>query len=359
MKIFRNIATILFLVTLWGCTKTEVTSLPDKAVTYRVAEAKAKTKAGEVSFLGEFANPSDAAFSSVGFLHGQGVSGAQSFYNGVETISWDGSNRWAPSSTYYWPKGSESYVNFISWYDKLGTPDVASITETSISWTNRSIAAGDNIMLADMAWRYNANESVYHIDDAGVVGVPTLFHHMLTRVCFHAKPARLSDSGTTWTVTILNFTLKNVHESGSLSLRNADPSATETVAWTATDGVSAPAWTVGSTTTNVSGNASTALTTLAGEDVLAMRSFLPQSLGIMAINFDYKIRTTYDADNFIEETAHSGDLRLNAFTSPVTEWGMNRQITYTITIDPQARVIEIDPYSTAWTTQPTQAINIE
>ena len=359
MKIFRNILTILFLLGAASCTKSESALIPERAVTYLVAETQPKTKAGEVSFLGEFANPADAAFSSMGFFHGQGVSGVQSFYGGVETISWNGSNSWAPSTVYYWPKGSESYVNFVSWYDKLGTPDIATISETNLSWTGRSSAADDHIMVADLAWRYNANASTYHIDNASVVGVPTLFHHMLTRVRFIAKPAKLSESGTTWAVTVQNFTVKNVYGSGSLSLRNADPSSTQTRAWTASDGTSAPSWSTSGSTQNVSGVSSATLTSLDGAEVLAMRSFLPQRLGTIAVNFDYTIRTTYDADNYIEESANSGDLRLSAFTGSVTEWGMNRQITYTITIDPQASVIEIDPYSTAWAEQPSQMINIE
>ena len=213
-------------------------------------------------------------------------------------------------------------------------------------------------MVADEAWRCHANASTYHIDDASVVGVPTLFRHMLTRVAFVAKPAKLSNAGTSWTITVKNFTLKNVRYQGTLALINADPDATGTSAWTATDGT-APAWSASSATQTVSGESAVALTSLTPATVLPMRSFLPQGLGTMAINFDYTIRTSYSADNYIEETASSGDIRLNSFTSSVTEWGMNRKITYTITIDPEARVIEIDPTASDWSVQPTQTINIE
>ena len=358
MKIFRNILTLSLLMGMTACIKSEVAQVPDRTVLYRVADLKAQTKAGEVSFLGEFADPSDAAFSSVGFLHGQGVSETQAFYAGsYETISWNGSDRWAPSHTYYWPKGAQSYVNFVSWYDKNGTPDLSTLSETSLQWT-RSIAADENIMVADEAWRCHANAATYHIDDASVVGVPTLFRHMLTRVAFVAKPAKLSNAGTSWTITVKNFTLKNVRYQGTLALINADPAATGTSAWTATDGT-APAWSASSATQTVSGESAVALTSLTPATVLPMRSFLPQGLGTMAINFDYTIRTSYSADNYIEETASSGDIRLNSFTSSVTEWGMNRKITYTITIDPEARVIEIDPTASDWSVQPTQTINIE
>ena len=357
MKIFRSILTLSLLMGMTACIKSEVAQAPDKAVLYRVADVKAQTKAGEVSFLGEFADPSDAAFSSVGFLHGQGVSGAQAFYAGsYETISWDGSDRWAPSHTYYWPKGAQSYVNFVSWYDKNGTPELATLSETSLQWT-RTIAADENIMVADEAWRCNANASTYHIDDASVVGVPTLFRHMLTRVAFVARPAKLSDAGTTWTITVKNFTLKNVLSTGSLVLTNADPNAVGTVAWKGSDGVSDPSW-AGSNRTTVAGLGSVALTPPDYVPVLPMRSFLPQVLSTMAINFDYTIRTSYSADNYIEETASSGDIRLNTF-SGVTEWSMNKMITYRITIDPEARVIEVDPRATDWSVQPTQTINIE
>ena len=362
MKIFNNIFTlVIVLAGLAGCTKGQYDQ-PDNQVRYSVANLSEKTRASEVSFLNEFANPSQAAFSSVGFLHAEGVNETQSFYgtgagNGYEIISWNGSNRWEPSITYYWPKGSASYVNFVSWYDAQGTPDLATLSETSLSWTNRSIVAGDNILVADEAWRYNANASTYHIDNASVTGVPTLFHHMLTRVAFNAKPKKLTDSGTTWSVAINNFTLKNVRYVGTLSLKNADPETTSTVAWTATDGTAA-SWSATTATQTVSGTAVN-MTTLDPVAVLPMRSFLPQALGLMAINFDYTIRTTYDANNYIEETANSGDIRLNAFTSSVSEWGMNQMITYTITIDPEANVILIDPTAQPWGVQPTQVISIE
>ena len=361
MKKFSNILALsLVLAGLAGCTKGQYVQ-PDNSVSYTVAGVSEKTRAG-VSFLGEFDDPSQAAFSSVGFLHAEGVNETQSFYgtgagNGYEIISWNGSNRWEPSITYYWPKGSQSYVNFVSWYDAQGTPDMSTISETALSWTNRSIAANDNILVADEAWRYNANASTYHIDNASVVGVPTLFHHLLTRVTFVAKPKKISDNGTTWSIAVSNFTLKNVRYVGTLALKNADPGSTGIAAWTATDGTAA-SWTSTNSTQNVSG-VSANLATLDPETVLPMRSFLPQALGLMAINFDYTIRTVIDADNYIEETANSGDIRLNAFTSSVTEWGMNQMITYTITINPEAPEILIDPVATAWGVQPTQIINIE
>lgn len=357
MKIYRNIITLLALVAAAACTKSENGPVPDKEVSYRVADVKLRTKAGEVSFLGEFADPSDAAFSSVAYLHGQGVAGVQDFYNGVETISWDGSDRWAPSATYYWPKGAESYVNFISWYDKNGTPDLASISETSLSWTGRNIAADENIMVADLAWRCKANASTYHIDDPSVVGVPTLFRHLLSRVAFTGKVTKTSDAGTTWAVTIRNFTVKNVLSTGSLVLSNADPSTTQTVEWKAQDGVSAPSWT-GSTPANVSGINNVTLGT-SDTVLLPMRSFLPQSASAISINFDYTIRTTYSANHYLEESKNSGDILLSSFIGTNASWDMNKMITYKLTFNPEAEIIEIDPYSTSWTTMPAQTISIE
>ena len=358
MKILKNILTIMVLAGLAGCAKSEY-ARPNHEISYLVGSQLAKTKAGEVSFTGEFASGETPSFSSVGFLHGEGVEGVQPFYGSApETIRYNGSDRWAPSSTYYWPKGEQSYVNFVSWYDRNGNPDLATLSETAISWTARTIVADDNILIAEEAWRQNANASTYHIDNAAVTGIPTLFHHLLTRVCFVAKPAKLSDNGTQWTVTVKNFTLKNVKTTGSLSMTNADPLTTGIAPWTAADGTS-PAWTVASETATVQAAGDVSLTSLTPAEVLPMRSFLPQALGNMAINFDYTIRTSYSADDYLEETASSGDIRLNSFTSSVTEWGMNRKITYTITIDPEARVIEIDPTASDWSVQPTQTISIE
>lgn len=325
---------LITLVALAGCAKTEPAVLPGKVVSFQVGQYAPGTKAS-VSLNSE----NITSFRSKGFLHATGVAGTQNFFGtDGETITYDDTvPEWAPAShPYYWPKSGESYVNFVSWYDKNGTPaNVAGVSETAISWTidgtNRSLAADDNIMIADEAWRRVSGE------------VPTLFHHLLAQIRFVAKPKTLSKDGTTWVITVRNFRLSNFYNTGSISLSNADPlSGPQTVAWTGD-------WATSGTTTVLDGPASDTVLSAEGSEILAWHSVIPQSVGSAYISFEYTVRTVYDAQNYIEETANTGNLRISNFGSAAAVWEKNKKITYTINIDPEYAQILIDPVSEDWT----------
>lgn len=325
---------LVTLAALAGCAKTEPAVPYGKAVSFQVGQYSQGTKAA-VSLDSE----NITSFRSKGFLHGVGVDAVQDFFGTAgETISYDSTvPEWAPAShPYYWPKSSESYVDFVSWYDKNGEPDnVAGISETAISWTidgsSRSLAADDNIMIADEAWRYVSDE------------VPTLFHHLLAQIRFVAKPKTLSKDGTTWTITVRNFRLSNIYTTGSISLSNADPlSGPSTVAWTGD-------WVTSGTTTTLAGSTLDTVLAADGSDLLAWHSVIPQNVGSAYISFDYTIRTVYDAQNYIEETASTGNLRISNFGAAASVWEKNKKLTYTITIDPEYAQILIDPVSEDWT----------
>ena len=296
-----------------ACTKNEVTEAPNVPVSFEVASYRSQTKAADPNAPeGSFLRVDDH-FSSQAFLHAQGVDldgngnvngdTFQQFFGSAspwsETISWDGTNKkWAPSNTYYWPKGSQSFVNFVSWY---GATPTVSYAYTSSKWTaTMTFAAADisnssDILYADMAWRYKANESTYHKDDAGVVGVPTLFRHGLSRIAVKAYvqnaagniAAGPSDANASWVITIKNFTLGSVTTSGNLVLTNADPGSKGIQEWTAT--VTSPA----SGNISASDAVISSVAKASATDVVALRSVLPQTIAnTVKMNFNLDIVKT-------------------------------------------------------------------
>ena len=178
MKHRLYIAILAVLVALWGCTRVEMDPVPGKKVTFSVGSYVPQTRAVSLDSEGI------TSFTSKAFLHAEGVSGVQNFFgpDGESIVYNPTALEWAPAIEYFWPKSSESYINFVSWYDELSAPTTA--TETSLVWSNRTIGANDNILVADVAWRYkeNTTNAAQYTGDAILTGVPVLFHRMLSRV---------------------------------------------------------------------------------------------------------------------------------------------------------------------------------
>ena len=361
MKKRLYIAVVTLLVALWGCTKVDVAPAPAKRVAFAVGSYVPQTKAAA-----SLNSEGITAFSSKAYLYAEGVSGAQDFFPAAgETVSYNASvPEWAPSHDYYWPKGAESYVNFVSWYDKNGTPTAAS--ETSLVWTidgsTRSLAEDDNIMFADEAWRYNDNATEYIATSGVSEGVPTLFHHALARVAFAAKATPLSEGSTKWSVKITDVRLEGVKQAGTLSLSNADPGSKGTRAWWTGSVGSAPAW---SLTGSPADLARPGVEFSLSEDGVAVpliptRSVLPQSTENMVLKFNYEIRADYDTTggNYVVEKL-SASIPLSEFSGGLDAWEMNQSITYTITVNPKTNLILFDPSSVDWNEDPNNKMYLE
>ena len=364
MKQFRHIFAILVLAALFGCVRMESIDVPERPVTFSVGSFAPSTKAIAM----QDTDDGIYAFRSKGYLYAEGyMDAAQDFFGSAgETISARNASgaiissgsvaQWAPSHPYYWPKSRNSYIDFVSWYDKNGQPSTQA--ENAMAWTfdgtARSLSGDDNIMIADKAWHYNDNATDY-ISISGVSeGVPTLFHHLLAQVRVVVKASKLSDSGITWTVSAGNFTLGNVFTTGSISLSNQEPAVLpSTSPWT-TSG-----WTTTGSRTSISGvTANTSINT-AGVEMLPTYSIIPQAVGTAYISFSYTVRTQYDANNYVEETVQTGNIRLSSFTGAGTSWDMNRRITYVVTINPECNEILIDPEASDWTSVDLPPISIE
>lgn len=357
MKKFGYIVSIIFLTAFTGCVKMEIDPAPKDMVIFSVGHYIRTSKAASLLDT----DGGITSFKSKAYLYAEGyMDRAQSFFgsNG-ETISWNAStSQWAPSHPYYWPKSSNSYINFVSWYDRNGAP--TNVSETALSWnidgSSRSIAADDNIMFADEAWHYNQNttNAAQYTGDEVLVGVPTLFHHALAQVSFRLKATTLSDGGTTWEIYATDFSVSNVYKTGSLSLSNEDPGTNQTRAWT---GDWATTGTPDSLAAPGAGVAINPTDTVAY--IMQNRSVIPQSTDSMVLSCNIHIRSNY-ADNsyMIEDVPFSANL--SDFTGDSGAWAMNHHIIYTLKVNPNTGKILFDPtLLEGWTTDANNLMYIE
>lgn len=368
MKNRFYIVIIALVLLAMGCTKTEMSDTKEKAVAFQVGNYAPQTKAESIIVVDGI-----ESFSSRGYLHAEGVPGKQDFFGAGETITWNATKKeWAPSHDYFWPKSKDSYVNFISWVG--GTPAItytkaeeagAKWTAT-FAWNNVTVAPTDNLLWADMAWRYNANvnpatygSTFQASNGAAAEGVPTLFHHALAQVRFMGKVSKTSDTDgkVNWVVNVTDLSLTNVINKGTLSMSNTDPESTEPNAWTVTS------WaTTTSTETIAPGTADTLPVALDGTEkqIIGYKSVLPQDVtNDMVLTVNYTVTTTYNTNvKTVVENA-TASAKLSAFSGSISAWEMNKRYTYIFSINPDTGIIKIIPVETDWIVESEYPINIE
>lgn len=353
---------------LAACTKSEVNpSVPDKAVTFEVANYVSPVTKANVSF------GTGNTFHTNAWVHTMlsGVASTQAFMENEE-ISWNSTDKqWMPSRMYYWPK--TGYVNFFSY---AGSINPTATAEGSITYTNATIDVDDDILVADAAYEYTGNVSTYHLDDAGVTGVPTLFHHMLSKVTFNIKldatDAIISDAYE-WEVVVDESKFGYVNKG--------------TAAFTFTDGesanVAAPvenvrtwaeakdfAWTIvdnnkdNELESTVIGD-SNKMTATNAQKVSEVKtlfdeiSVLPQDLtndgeAWAQFSLTYTIKSTYKTDpaddttwKYITETVTIPLTDILTYVPSITGWKMNYKYIYNIIIKPGEPVL-FDPAVVDW-----------
>ena len=327
----KRLALILLFalgVALAGCVKVESIT-PAEEISYAVGAYTPSTTKATLNSEGI------TQFNSKAWLHTP--DGTSALYGDGETISYINANAvWSPSRTYYWPKNPRSYVNFISWYDNGGTPTV---TENAMAWTARTIAASDNIMFADMAWRYKSGQ------------VPTLFHHALAQVKFQAQATSLSAGGNTYAITINSVTLNNVHKKGTLSLSSTDPGSCGTVAWTTQGWVPDSQEVLNPISLSLAEPVSVTESPCV---IMDFSSVLPQATADITVSLSYTIRTNRGNDHYISES-----MTTNISLSTFDDWTMNHRTTYTISFSPATNIIKFVPSTEDWRVDATNTLYVE
>ena len=348
MKRYIYIA-LTALTALAGCVKVETVEKPAEEVTFMVGQYAA-TKAVSLNSDGI------TSFRSKGYLHAIGVDETQDFFGADgETIYWrEGTTEWTPTHPFYGPKHSSSYVNFISWHDNGGNP--TTLSETSLQWTGRTIAASDNIMFADAVWHYKsntANGSQYTGDEV-TSGVPTLFHHALTRVQIKLRATVAADpdnASTTYEITLNTAQLAGYYTSGNMRLSTTEPAGTApaTSIWLGVNNATL-LWSPsnGSNTTPLACIDSEMDITTTSTPVLALRSFLPQTLSENVVfSFTYTLTTKSNGLMTSSEEDIPVSIVLNTIRSTanmaITQWQPNKIYTYNIAINPVGQDILLNP----------------
>ena len=356
MKKFANIALTMVLV-LAACSKLETSPVETTTsrISFEVGCYAPQTKAGEVSFLDNYAG----SFRSKAWMRASGIAPRAYFGENGETITWDGASKnWVPGHDYYWPKSSSSYIDFFSWYDNFSyDPSIvydnaASPTTATMTWT-RTVDASDVILVAEAAWRQSANTSTYSVDDPSVAGVPTLFRNYLSRVEMKMRSLYDTDpnnSAVTYEVQLQSAKISGLYHTGTLTLTNADPGAKGSQAWTAASGTDC-AW-VANTGSAADVDIAGASISETAVSILAQRSFLPQQL--TNAKLDLLLTITMKSGGTV--TASESDIAVslnlntikNASNVAITTWVPNKTYTYTLTINPINQEILLEPTLQDW-----------
>ncbi len=343
MKTWRNIFILGVLVGLAACTKVENVYVPE-TISYSVGTYANATKASEYRAYEGLDH-----FNSKSFFHAEGAANGSVFFE--STIAWDGAI-WAPSHDYYWPRHPQNYLNFVSWYAKNGSTDIVPsvVTETEFRIADREIEAQDRILIADEAWRQTSNitPGTYYTP-----GVPTLFHHLLSRVKVNMGMVLDTDpdnSNVTYQVILQEVRFEGLYRRGSLVLNNSPMDTKGTRAWFSSAN-STYLWsaTSGSNANNLVFLSSDLQLSTTPSAVLAERSFMPQEL-----TNDVKMFITYTVKTYSGQTLvnQESDIPVtlvlnkvkNASDVAITQWLPNKIYTYNIVFNPINGDILLDPY---------------
>lgn len=352
------------VIALAACSKSEVNTIGDKAVTFEVANYVSPVTKTNVSF------GTGNTFKTNSWVHTtlNGAASTQEFMAN-ETISWNATEKqWMPSRMYYWPK--TGYVNFFSY---AGSINPTATAEGSISYTDATINVADDILVADAAYEYTGNVSTYHLDDAGVTGVPTLFHHMLSKVTFNVKldaTDAIPSNDYEWEVVVNESKFGYVNK-GTAAFTFTDGQAANVAAPVANVQTWAEAkdyaWTIvannkdSELASTVIGNANKMTATNAQKvsDVKTLFneiSVLPQDLtndsdAWAQFSLTYTIKSTYvPTSSTIEETVTIPLTDILTYVPSITGWKMNYKYIYNIIIKP-GEPVRFDPAVVDWETE--------
>lgn len=363
------------VVALAACTKVEVENT-DRAISFEVANYISHVTKANVSF------GIDNTFHTNAWVHTlvDGAASTQVFMTDEE-ISWNSTkNKWEPSRVYFWPK--TGYVNFFSY---AGTVNPTTKTENNVGYVISStpLATDDDILVAEGAYEQTGNLSTYHIDNAGVTGVPTLFHHVLSKVTFNVKldaTDAIPDSNYEWEV-VVDESKFGYSDKGSVTFAFADGEAASVASpvanqqsWSTPTGNFA--WTLtGNNASSLlasevigSENKMTATSSAKVSSVKTLFdeiSVLPQDLtnnsdAYGKFSLKYTIKSTYKADpdddttwQYITETVTVPLTDILTYVPSIADWKMNYKYIYNIIIKP-GEPVYFDPAVVEWE-DPTSA----
>lgn len=385
------------LVALAACSKVEVPeTASQREITFELAKYSSQTKAGETALNSETVNGNAITdFYTNAWYHANATDAAQAYMidQKVSFTAGDASTaaKWAPyGRTYFWPK--TGWINFFSY---AGAPAPTAKAENSITYGTTTspltIGTGDNVLIADAAYRYSdnntANDDPYYHKDYVAEGVPTLFRHALAKLTVDVKfDATGIEDKYEFDVDVVSASVK-VNNKGSLAVEYtpldakgtakwSTPAETNKIGWVPADvayvAIDAPSTAISGTLEDtpdihcvggtVTGSAVNTPLILIDENTV-----MPQAMTDNAVlNITYRLRTKYtDSANpsqntTITEQVPLANVKLTEFKynasgtmTPISEWDMNTKYTYHITLKP-AGVVLFDPAVEPWVVEANQ-----
>lgn len=362
MKKFFLLAAMVS-VALTGCMKNEV-YVPkcDTPISFEVANYVAQTRASGVFSTTE-------TFGVNAWSRDAAASSSVQMMTNQEVSYTDG--KWKTATTYYWPINGT--VDFIAYYPTSVVPTIVydyngADTYTYTNYTVETVADGKDLMYADKAIRFSANNTATDNDtelgydepllgDYGFEGVPTLFRHALAKVNFKVQNGLPTDGVYSYDIKVNKITLK-VYNQGSVTLKNEGTTAASRGTWKLPTG---NVWTPTDPDATLATLtwADTSLTLSDGTAVdydPRTQYVLPQTLvaGKQTIAVDYTV-TQYQTINIggtptktkiSEQNYTPAAFDLEGLT--LDSWQMNKNITYTITLSSIGTQILFAPAVEEW-----------
>ena len=333
-------------VALTGCMKNEV-YVPkcETPISFEVANYVAQTRAE-----GTFATTE--TFGVNAWSTGNGASTVQIMSD--EVVSYDNvNNQWAPSKTYYWPINGT--VDFIAYYPTSVKPTIVYDYAGADKYTYTNYTVGDvDLMYADKAIRYSQNVTSYN----GFTGVPTLFRHALAKVNFKVQNALPVDGIYSYDIKVNSITL-NAYNTGSVTLDNTGATAATRGTWSVENNVWTPSGDIVGIDT-WSANVTLSDGNAVAYDATRLQYVLPQTLDAskqnVVVNYtvtqyqtikdpitNNDVKTTIAVDTYTK-TAYL----YSSETGANNRWEMNKNITYTISLQYNGNPILFAPAVEEW-----------
>lgn len=216
-------------VALASCVKNEVrVNSPDKEITFQTVSTK----------VGAAFNENHKFYSYAYFLAKDknwvdNHADAQAYIDNA-LIAYESSpngNYWAAAKHYYWPK--QGSLTFFAWTDDTNTPAqtlAGCAKDKGITFTAYSAFANQNkdLLVADIAKDMDGKNNLT-AHNGWQLGVPTVFHHVLSNLAFTIKTDGNYSAGATY--SLQSIKLKNINTKGDYAQGSPNATAAENV-WT-------------------------------------------------------------------------------------------------------------------------------
>ena len=225
------------LLTLAACSKNEVRPLSSdpQEITFQTVVGGVKTKAPTTShteFNGSHKFYSYAYFLQEGAWDSADLENDAKSYISSSPIEKNSEGIWKnKNTTYYWPK--QGTLTFFAWTDDTDDPKIVDNAGTltcpakeGIKVENYDVKDNKNkdLMVAEVKkdQKSNANPGQYY-----TVGVPTLFHHVLSNLAFKVKTDKAYTDNEKF--ALKSITLKSVMTKGNYTQGSVTANSPENV----------------------------------------------------------------------------------------------------------------------------------